>query len=107
MTVCIFILHLCVHLHLTKKHHDGFALFDTGNTTHRSSVHLGPRRDFLQELMETAKKEKPNLHRGTYYSLPEWLETIFNCSLTYSDVMLLQGSIQTRSNMGSVPGRVV
>ncbi|KAF5374668.1 hypothetical protein D9615_009002 [Tricholomella constricta] len=57
---------------LVTKHHDGFALFDTGNTTHRSSVHLGPKRDFLSELMITAKKEKPNLHRGTYYSLPEW-----------------------------------
>ncbi|KAF5349105.1 hypothetical protein D9756_009517 [Leucocoprinus leucothites] len=54
------------------KHHDGFALFDTKNTTHRSSVHLGPQRDFLQELMETSKREKPDLHRGTYYSLPEW-----------------------------------
>ncbi|KAF9442800.1 glycoside hydrolase family 29 protein [Macrolepiota fuliginosa MF-IS2] len=54
------------------KHHDGFALFDTKNTTHRSSVYLGPQRDFLQELMQTAKREKPNLHRGTYYSLPEW-----------------------------------
>ncbi|PFH47095.1 glycoside hydrolase family 29 protein [Amanita thiersii Skay4041] len=54
------------------KHHDGFALFDTGNTTHRSSVYFGPKRDFLAELMETAKKEKPDMHRGTYYSLPEW-----------------------------------
>ncbi|RDB20778.1 Alpha-L-fucosidase [Hypsizygus marmoreus] len=55
-----------------SKHHDGFALFDTGNTTHRSSVHLGPKRDFLSELLDTAKRERPNLHRGTYYSLPEW-----------------------------------
>ncbi|KXN86827.1 Alpha-L-fucosidase [Leucoagaricus sp. SymC.cos] len=55
------------------KHHDGFALFDTQNTTHRSSVYLGPtRRDFLKELMDTAKKEKPQMRRGTYYSLPEW-----------------------------------
>ncbi|KAF8985934.1 glycoside hydrolase family 29 protein [Cyathus striatus] len=54
------------------KHHDGFALFDTLNTTHRSSVYLGPKRDFLKELMDTAKKEKPDMKRGTYYSLPEW-----------------------------------
>ena len=47
-------------------------MFDTKNTTHRSSVHLNPYRDFVKELMETAKAEKPNLHRGTYYSLPEW-----------------------------------
>ncbi|KAF9465205.1 glycoside hydrolase family 29 protein [Collybia nuda] len=57
---------------LVTKHHDGYALFDTANTTHRSSVYLGPKRDFVSELMETAKKEKPDLHRGTYYSLPEW-----------------------------------
>ncbi|KAG5651587.1 hypothetical protein H0H81_008141 [Sphagnurus paluster] len=57
---------------LVTKHHDGFALFDTKNTTHRSSVHLGPKRDLVAELLTTAKKEKPNLHRGTYYSMTEW-----------------------------------
>ncbi|KAJ7609992.1 glycoside hydrolase family 29 protein [Mycena polygramma] len=57
---------------LVTKHHDGFALFDTGNTTHRSSVHLGPQRDLVAELLDTAKKQAPQLHRGTYYSLPEW-----------------------------------
>ncbi|KAH0588435.1 hypothetical protein H2248_004283 [Termitomyces sp. 'cryptogamus'] len=59
------------------KHHDGFALFDTGDTTHRSSVYLGPKRDFLSELFTTAKNEKPHLHRGTYYSLPEWFSPDF------------------------------
>ncbi|KAJ3576385.1 hypothetical protein NP233_g480 [Leucocoprinus birnbaumii] len=54
------------------KHHDGYALFDTKNTTHRSSVHLNPHHDFLASLMQTSKREKPNLRRGTYYSLPEW-----------------------------------
>ncbi|KDR85835.1 hypothetical protein GALMADRAFT_218912 [Galerina marginata CBS 339.88] len=54
------------------KHHDGFAIFDTGNTTNRSSVKLGPKRDLLNELFTVAKNEKPNLRRGTYYSLPEW-----------------------------------
>ncbi|KAJ7627477.1 glycoside hydrolase family 29 protein [Roridomyces roridus] len=57
---------------LVTKHHDGFSLFDTGNTTHRSSVYLGPKRDLVAELLDTAKAKKPNLHRGTYYSLPEW-----------------------------------
>ncbi|KAF8131998.1 glycoside hydrolase family 29 protein [Boletus edulis] len=59
------------------KHHDGYALFDTKNTTHRSSVHLDPHRDFLKELMETAKAEKPHLHRGTYFSLPEWFNPYY------------------------------
>ncbi|KAK0448928.1 glycoside hydrolase family 29 protein, partial [Desarmillaria tabescens] len=57
---------------LVTKHHDGFSLFDTGNSTHRSSVYLGPKRDFVAELLDTAKKEKPDMYRGTYYSLPEW-----------------------------------
>ncbi|KAJ7467488.1 glycoside hydrolase family 29 protein [Mycena latifolia] len=57
---------------LVTKHHDGMSLFDTGNTTHRSSVYLGPKRDLVAELLDTAKARKPHLHRGTYYSLPEW-----------------------------------
>ncbi|EIW76353.1 glycoside hydrolase family 29 protein [Coniophora puteana RWD-64-598 SS2] len=56
----------------TTKHHDGFGMFDTGATTHRNSLHLGPKRDFLRELFDTAKAEKPQLHRGTYFSMPEW-----------------------------------
>ncbi|KAK1221691.1 hypothetical protein PQX77_015521 [Marasmius sp. AFHP31] len=57
---------------LVTKHHDGYALFDTHNTTHRSSVYSGPQRDLVAELFETAAREKPEIHRGTYYSLPEW-----------------------------------
>ncbi|KAJ7637069.1 glycoside hydrolase family 29 protein [Roridomyces roridus] len=62
---------------LVTKHHDGFALFDTGNTTNRNSLLLGPKRDLVAELLQTAKKEKPDLHRGTYYSLPEWFNPDF------------------------------
>ncbi|KAG8686822.1 hypothetical protein FRC09_013901, partial [Ceratobasidium sp. 395] len=57
---------------LVTKHHEGFGLFDTGNSTHRSSVYLGPKRDFIAELMKTARAEHPEMRRGTYYSLPEW-----------------------------------
>ncbi|KAJ7695508.1 glycoside hydrolase family 29 protein [Mycena rosella] len=57
---------------LVTKHLDGFALFDTGNTTNRNSVQLGPKRDLVAELLQTAKAEKPEIHRGTYYSMPEW-----------------------------------
>jgi alpha-L-fucosidase len=53
-------------LMLSQKHHDGYALFDTRNTTNRSSVQLGPKRDFLAELFATAKKEKPEMHRGAF-----------------------------------------
>lgn len=51
---------------IVQKHHDGYALFDTKNTTNRNSVQLGPKRDFLAELFATAKKEKPDMHRGTF-----------------------------------------
>jgi len=33
---------------------------------------LGPKRDFLGELFEAAKAEQPHIHRGTYFSMPEW-----------------------------------
>ncbi|KAJ7829228.1 glycoside hydrolase family 29 protein [Mycena leptocephala] len=49
---------------VVTKHHDGFSLFDTGNTTHRSSVYLGPKRDLVAELLDTAKKQAPQLRRG-------------------------------------------
>ncbi|EJD47020.1 glycoside hydrolase [Auricularia subglabra TFB-10046 SS5] len=57
---------------LTTKHHDGFALFDTEQSSHRSSYHLGPRRDLLRELFDAARNERPQLHRGTYFTMPEW-----------------------------------
>jgi hypothetical protein len=55
---------------LTTKHHDGVALFDTKMTSHRNTVALGAHRDFIRELMDTAKELHPNLKRGTYFSLP-------------------------------------
>ena len=54
-----------------SKHHDGVALFDTA-TTGRSTVELGPRRDFVEELFDAADRGRYGLKRGLYYSLPEW-----------------------------------
>ncbi|KUL85952.1 hypothetical protein ZTR_06431 [Talaromyces verruculosus] len=55
------------------KHHDGFALFDfPTNISKRSSIHYGPKRDFIGELLATAKQHYPEIRRGTYFSLPEW-----------------------------------
>ena len=62
---------------ITSKHHDGFALFDTGNTTNRSSLHYGPQRDLLRELFDASARYQPSLKRGTYFSLPEWLNPDF------------------------------
>ncbi|KAK8058476.1 tissue alpha-l-fucosidase protein [Apiospora phragmitis] len=56
----------------TSKHHDGFALFDSGAVSNRTSLHYGPKRDLLGELFEAAKTYQPALKRGTYFSLPEW-----------------------------------
>lgn len=80
-------------------------MFDTGNTTHRSSVHLGPRRDFLKELMETAKREKPHIHRGTYYSLPEWFAMVCRLYFSQSNESLV-GSIPIQRNTDLASGLV-
>ncbi|KAJ5912287.1 hypothetical protein N7504_001170 [Penicillium tannophilum] len=56
-----------------SKHHEGYALFDLPeNVTKRTSVTMTPYRNLLQELFDAAKKYQPQLHRATYYSLPEW-----------------------------------
>ncbi|KAM3550849.1 hypothetical protein ARSEF4850_008144 [Beauveria asiatica] len=56
----------------TTKHHDGFAIFNFSTSiSRRSTVHYGPRRDFLAELFAAAKRHQPHLRRGTYFSLPE------------------------------------
>lgn len=57
----------------TTKHHDGFALFDTEETSHRSSVHLAPgHRDYIGELFDAVDASGYDLKKGTYYSMPEW-----------------------------------
>lgn len=61
----------------TTKHHDGFAMFDTKETTHRSAIYYGPQRDVLKELFDAAREYQPQLHRGTYFSLPEWYNPDF------------------------------
>lgn len=62
---------------LTTKHHDGFALFDAGETSNRSSINYGPKRDVVQELFDAAATYQPTLKRGTYFSLPEWYNPDF------------------------------
>ncbi|KAI4520557.1 glycoside hydrolase [Schizophyllum commune Loenen D] len=64
---------------ITTKHHDGFALFDTGASSNRNSLNYGPKRDLIAEIMLAANNTQPQLHRGLYYSLPEW----FNPSNAY------------------------
>jgi len=56
-----------------SKHHDEFAIFDLSpNVTQRASVAQPPHRNLLQELFDAAAQYQPQLHRATYFSLPEW-----------------------------------
>ncbi|WNO71015.1 alpha-L-fucosidase [Streptomyces sp. AM8-1-1] len=56
---------------LTSKHHEGFALWDT-KVSDRNSVKMGPRRDLIGELFDASRRYAPELHRGLYFSMPEW-----------------------------------
>ncbi|KAI0769990.1 glycoside hydrolase superfamily [Fomes fomentarius] len=56
-----------------SKHHDGYAIFDLpANVSQRTSVALPPHRNLLQELFDAAERYQPHLHKGVYFSLPEW-----------------------------------
>ncbi|MGW4515776.1 alpha-L-fucosidase [Streptomyces sp. NPDC004393] len=56
---------------LTSKHHEGFALWDT-KVSDRNAVKMGPRRDLIRELFDASERYTPELHRGLYFSMPEW-----------------------------------
>lgn len=61
----------------TTKHHDGYALFDAKATTNRTSLVMGPKRDFTRELFDAAEKHQPGLKKGAYYSMPEWYNPLY------------------------------
>lgn len=49
----------------SAEHHDGYALFNfSESVSKRSSVHLGPKRDFIGELFAAGKEHQPHLRRG-------------------------------------------
>ncbi|MBK3639901.1 alpha-L-fucosidase [Streptomyces sp. MBT33] len=56
---------------LTSKHHEGFALWDT-KVSDRNAVKMGPGRDLVKELFDASRRYAPELHRGLYFSMPEW-----------------------------------
>ena len=48
-----------------EEHHDGWSLFDQPEIiSKRSTVHYGPKRDFIREILDTAKNEHPEIRRG-------------------------------------------
>jgi alpha-L-fucosidase len=87
---------------ITSKHHDGFALFDTGATSNRSSLHYGPRRDLLRELFDAAATYQPSLRRGTYFSLPEWYNPDFG---PYGFDQLPASTVPGTNSWPGVPAR--
>jgi alpha-L-fucosidase len=56
---------------LTSKHHEGFALWDT-KVSDRNAVKMGPKKDLVKELFDASRRHTPELHRGLYFSMPEW-----------------------------------
>ncbi|MGW3206364.1 alpha-L-fucosidase [Streptomyces sp. NPDC001135] len=56
---------------LTSKHHEGFALWDT-KVSNRNAVAMGPKRDLVRALFDASRRYAPELHRGLYFSMPEW-----------------------------------
>ncbi|KAK7047364.1 hypothetical protein VNI00_006595 [Paramarasmius palmivorus] len=67
---------------ITTKHHDGFALFDTGNSSNRNSLNYGPKRDIIGELVNATHQHNllhptAPLYNGLYFSLPEWFNPAF------------------------------
>jgi len=61
-----------------SKHHDGYAIFDLpSNVTNRTSVAQFPHKNLLQDLFDAADKYQPHLHKGTYFSLPEWFSPAY------------------------------
>ncbi|KAI0547752.1 glycoside hydrolase family 29 protein [Xylaria curta] len=87
---------------ITSKHHDGFAIFDTGETSNRSSLHYGPKRDLLRELFDAAATYQPHLRRGTYFSLPEWYNPDFG---PYGFDQLPAESVPGTNSWPGVPAR--
>jgi alpha-L-fucosidase len=65
---------------LTSKHHDGFALWPSRESTRTwgrpwNAMETGPRRDLLGELAEATRKK--GLRFGFYFSLYEWFNPLW------------------------------
>ena len=59
----------------TSKHHDGFCMFDTKQTTYRTTdpscpFHASPKADFVKEITDAFRSEGFGI--GVYYSKSDW-----------------------------------
>jgi alpha-L-fucosidase len=59
----------CRYVVMGSRHHEGYCLWNT-KTTPFSSVSMTPKRDFIGEYVEAARKA--GLRFGFYYSLLDW-----------------------------------
>lgn len=50
---------------IDAEHHDGWSLFNfSTSVSKRSTVHYGPKRDFIGEILAASKKYHPDIRRG-------------------------------------------
>lgn len=61
---------------LTSKHHDGFCLWPSAESSKWNSVDVGPHRDIIGDLTKSVTKK--GLRMGLYYSLLEWTHPQYN-----------------------------
>ena len=59
---------------LTAKHHDGYCLFETAQSSF-SSVETGPGRDLVAEYVQAFRRA--GLRVGLYYSLADWMQPAY------------------------------
>ena len=64
---------------LTSKHHEGFTLWPSTQSSNWNSVDLGPHRDFCGDLSKSVKAK--GLHMGFYYSLYEWFNPLYKSNV--------------------------
>lgn len=58
----------------TSKHHEGFTLWPSDQSSNWNSVDIGPHRDLCGDLSMAVKAK--GLHMGFYYSLYEWFNPL-------------------------------
>lgn len=60
---------------LTSKHHDGYCLWPSAQSTGWNSVDIGPKRDLIKDLSVAVRKA--GMRFGLYYSLLEWTNPLY------------------------------
>jgi alpha-L-fucosidase len=65
---------------LTSKHHEGFTLWPSAQSSNWNSVDVGPHRDLCGDLTKSVKDK--GLHMGFYYSLYEWFNPLYESNVS-------------------------